>query len=158
MTTQKDEEVLLDISPMRLGDLDELMVIELDSFTAPWSKKSYEEVLALDTVSGFVARAGGEMVGYMLTQSIVGEMELHTFAVKSSWRRRGIGKRLIEYMIEDARKRGIKDIFLLVRVSNLAARTLYEKMDFHSVGIRRSYYHDNLEDAAIMVYTTRGRR
>lgn len=132
------------------ADLDALMEIENASFTAPWSRESYEELAPLESISIWVAKTGEKLAGYMLLQHVAGEMELHTIAVAEDLRRRGIGMRLMEHMLEESRRLGVNRIFLQVRPSNAAARRLYEKFGFRAVGIRRAYYRDNFEDALVM--------
>jgi ribosomal-protein-alanine N-acetyltransferase len=136
----------------RIGseDLDALMEIECSSFTAPWSRQSYEEALAMDSVEGFVAKIGDEIVGYMLMQFVASEVEFHTFAVKPLWRRMGLGRALLDFMLKRAAIKEAVDIFLLVRPSNVPARRLYDKMGFKPVGIRKRYYRDDMEDALLM--------
>lgn len=140
----------IEIKPFEQADLDAIMEIENDSFPLPWTRKSYEEVIPLDTIDTWVAVAGEELVGYMLLQHVADEMELHTFAVKASWRRKGVGMRLMECMISEGERLNIKNIYLMVRPNNVPARTLYEKLGFKTVGIRKKYYHDNDEDALVM--------
>ena len=132
------------------GDLDEMMEIENASFTLPWTRESYEEVMALDSVVVSIARFGPEIAGYILTQRIGEEMELHTFAVKPSFRKMGVGQKLLEYMISDGKASGVTMIFLQVRPSNDEALKLYKKFGFITVGLRSGYYQDNNEDAFIM--------
>lgn len=145
-----NEDLKIRIQPFDPSDLDELMVIENISFAVPWSRESYEELWPLDTVRIWIARAGDKFVGYYLVQSVGIEMELHTFAVKPEHRRRGIGSMLLNHMIGEAKKHGVERIYLQVRPSNSAARALYYKLGFVSVGIRRGYYRDNNEDALVM--------
>lgn len=132
------------------SDIDELMAIELRSFTAPWSKDSYEELAPLESIDIWVARAGAEMVGYMLLQHIGDEMELHTLAAKPEMRRRGVARTLLTHMIGEAKRLGIARIFLQVRPSNAPARSLYDAFGFRPVGLRRRYYKDNDEDALVL--------
>lgn len=144
-----------DISDVRIvkynpSDLDRIMEIELASFTAPWSRESYEELAPLDTINIWVAKIGDEVVGYMLFQYIAEDMELHTIAVDALHRRKGIARRLIGHMVEKAREYGVKRIFLQVRPTNVAARNLYGSFGFAPVGIRKAYYHDNGEDAMVL--------
>ncbi len=138
------------IEPYCPDDLDELMAIEVVSFAIPWSRNSYAELAAVESVTVWIARLGGELVGYMLLQQVVDEMELHTFAVKESYRRQGIGRMLLDHMVAEARRLHSKHIYLQVRPSNTAAGTLYRKMGFKAVGLRRRYYHDNGENAIVM--------
>lgn len=152
MSADEERELLdgLRIEPFDPTDLDALMEIENSSFTLPWSRQSYEELWPVAGIAIWVARLDHEMAGYMLLQTVGEEMELHTFAVRPDLRRRRIGRRLLEFMIEEAQGEGVKRIFLQVRPTNSPARALYEKMGFAAVGIRRRYYRDNDEDAFVM--------
>lgn len=132
------------------GDLDEIMRIELDSFTAPWSRQSYEELEPLESIDFFVAKKNGTVAGYILLQHIYEEMELHTLAVAKDLRYQGIARKLLNYMIEEARKMGVISIFLQVRPSNSAARPLYESLGFKPIGLRPNYYRDDGEAAIVM--------
>jgi len=132
------------------SQLDEIMKIEAEAFTLPWSRQSYEEVIALDTVEMWVAKSEDEVVGYMLLQRIYEDMELHSFAVKSSWRKRGIGRKMLNKMVELGRGYGVKRVYLLVRSYNLPAKSLYESLGFKAIGVRKNYYQDDGADALVM--------
>ena len=71
-------------------------------------------------------------------------------AIHSDYRRSGYGRALINALVNKARELGIIAATLEVRVSNLAAISLYESFGFISSGVRRGYYSDNNEDALIM--------
>ena len=144
----KDEEIR--IEPFRPEDLDAIMEIEDCSFTAPWSRKSYEELWPQKAIDVWVAWQGDELVGYYLVQTAKFEQELHTFAVKPELRRRGIGRLMMDHMLEKARGRGVEYIYLQVRPSNQEAKELYKSFGFVGIGMRRNYYHDNSEDALVM--------
>jgi ribosomal-protein-alanine N-acetyltransferase len=81
---------------------------------------------------------------------MVDEAHVTTFAVAPAWRRRRIGERLLIAILDLAVARGAREATLEVRLSNLAARRLYEKYGFRPVGIRPRYYSDDHEDALIM--------
>ena len=81
---------------------------------------------------------------------MVDEAHITTFAVHPRWRRQRIGERLLLALLDLARDRHAREATLEVRLSNLAARRLYEKYGFRPVGIRPRYYSDNGEDALIM--------
>ena len=81
---------------------------------------------------------------------MVDEAHVTTFAVHPRYRRRRIGERLLLALLDLAADRHAREATLEVRLSNLAARRLYEKYGFRPVGIRPRYYSDNQEDALIM--------
>ena len=96
------------------------------------------------------ARDGGRLIGFGGIWLMVDEAHITTFAVHPAWRRRHIGERLLAALLELAVRRHAREATLEVRLSNLAARKLYEKYGFRPVGVRPRYYSDDNEDALIM--------
>ena len=94
--------------------------------------------------------ADGRLVAYGGMWLMVDEAHITTFAVHPAWRRQRIGERLLLAFLDLARDRHAREATLEVRLSNLAARRLYEKYGFRPVGLRPRYYSDNNEDALIM--------
>ncbi|MFH0800499.1 MAG: ribosomal protein S18-alanine N-acetyltransferase [Pseudomonadota bacterium] len=142
--------------PYDPADLDEMMEIENLSFTAPWSRNSYEELSPLDTIHIWIAKLKKRVVGYMLFQNLGEDIELHTLAVAPALRRKGIARKLMDHMIAEGRRFGIKRIFLQVRPSNASARPFYEDLGFKPIGLRRAYYRDDGEDAMVMKLELKG--
>jgi len=89
------------------------------------------------------------IVGYGGFWLMAGEAHITTIAVRPELRRRGIGELLLVAMLDRATELGAEVATLEVRVSNIAAQTLYRKYGFRQVGLRRRYYSNN-EDALIM--------
>ncbi|MDD5832257.1 MAG: ribosomal protein S18-alanine N-acetyltransferase [Clostridiales bacterium] len=81
------------------------------------------------------------------------DAEVVRIAVRSEYRREGIGSRLLEGLISEAKRRKVSGIFLEVRSSNLAAVSMYRRAGFTEEGIRKNYYSSPAEDALIMRYT-----
>ena len=143
--------VRLTIEPMRLEDLDEVQAIELASFSTPWPENAYRSELMTNRLASYlVARIDGRIVAYGGMWLMVDEAHITTFAVHPGWRRQRIGERLLLAFLDLARDRHAREATLEVRLSNLAARRLYEKYGFRPVGLRPRYYSDNNEDALIM--------
>jgi ribosomal-protein-alanine N-acetyltransferase len=78
------------------------------------------------------------------------EAHIVTIATHPDFRRQGLGRRLLQAMIDKAIDAGALEITLEVRASNYAAQALYRSMGFVVVGVRKHYYHDNGEDAILM--------
>src|SRR5206468_9569104 len=139
------------IEAMRLEDLDEVERIEEASFSTPWPENAYRSELMTNRLASYlVARIGGRIVAYGGMWLMVDEAHITTFAVHPAWRRQRIGERLLLAFFDLARDRHAREATLEVRLSNLAARRLYEKYGFRPVGLRPRYYSDNNEDALIM--------
>ncbi len=145
-----DAPILL-IRPMGIPDLPMVHLIERASFTTPWPPQAYRQELETNRLAHYmVAQLGDEIVAYGGIWLMVDEAHVTTFAVHPRYRRRRIGERLLLALLDLARDRHAREATLEVRLSNLAARRLYEKYGFRPVGIRPHYYSDNQEDALIM--------
>jgi ribosomal-protein-alanine acetyltransferase len=89
------------------------------------------------------------VLGFIVAQAIAGEWEIENIAVDASVRRRGLGKRLLMHLLEMARAKGAKSVFLEVRESNSIARSIYENASFSEAGRRKRYYENPKEDAIL---------
>jgi [ribosomal protein S18]-alanine N-acetyltransferase len=139
------------IEAMRLEDLDDVQRIEEASFSTPWPPNAYRSELMTNRLASYlVARAGDRIVAYGGMWLMVDEAHITTFAVHPAWRRQKLGERLLLAFLDLARDRRAREATLEVRLSNVAARRLYEKYGFRPVGLRPRYYSDNNEDALIM--------
>lgn len=147
--------VRLRIEAMRLEDVPEVQAIEKASFTTPWPANAYRNELQTNRLAQYlVVRAGDRVVGYAGVWLMVDEAHITTFAIHPAWRRRRLGERLLLTVMDVARARQAREATLEVRLSNLAARRLYEKFGFRPVGLRPNYYSDDHEDALIMTTET----
>ena len=139
------------IRPMTVDDLASVQLIERASFTTPWPPQAYRQELESNRLAAYlVGLIGGEVVAYGGIWLMVDEAHVTTFAVHPRYRRRRIGERLLLSLLDLSVDRHAREATLEVRLSNLAARRLYEKYGFRPVGIRPRYYSDNGEDALIM--------
>lgn len=115
----------------------------------PWSEADIGELLASPFV--FALQEPG---GFLLGRVVAGEAELLTLAVAPDQRRAGIGRRLVQAFLTEARRRGGESAFLEVAEPNAPARALYSGCGFQPAGRRRGYYHrpdGGQEDALILV-------
>jgi ribosomal-protein-alanine N-acetyltransferase len=143
--------VRVTVELMKIDDLLEVQVIERESFTTPWPPHAYRQELENNRLAQYiVARCGDTIVGFAGIWLLVDEAHVTTFATRRSWRRQGIGDRLLLALLDLARTRGAHEATLEVRPSNIPARRLYEKYGFKVVGVRPRYYSDDNEDALIM--------
>ena len=139
------------VRPMVMTDVDGVMAVEHDSFLTPWSRSAFEEELAQNRLARYiVAEENGAIVGYAGTWLVINEAHVTNVAVSSQRRREGIGRLLMQNLMELARENGMESMTLEVRVSNAAARHLYAQMGFVEAGIRKNYYSETKEDALIL--------
>jgi [ribosomal protein S18]-alanine N-acetyltransferase len=141
----------LQMSPMTVEDLDEVLEIERASFQTPWSRGAFRYELTQNRVArSTVARVGRQLVGYLCLWEIGHETHITNLAVHPSFRRRGMARALLRRTIEEARRNGIELVFLEVRPTNVEAVMLYESFGFRVIGRRKGYYFDTGEDALVM--------
>ena len=139
------------VRPMVMTDVDGVMAVEHDSFLTPWSRSAFEEELAQNRLARYiVAVENGEIVGYAGTWLVINEAHVTNVAVSGQRRREGIGRLLMQKLMELARDNDMESMTLEVRVSNAAARHLYEQLGFVEAGIRKNYYSETKEDALIL--------
>jgi ribosomal-protein-alanine N-acetyltransferase len=130
------------------SDLPAVLAIERRAFDTPWSLAMF--VLELSKPSGICLAIadGGHLAGYLVCSRYADVWHLMNVAVTPEQRRRGIARRLLERLFEEA---GPSARYTLeVRTSNHGAIAMYEQLGFRRAGHRRRYYHDNGEDALIM--------
>jgi ribosomal-protein-alanine N-acetyltransferase len=131
--------------------LGEVLEIAQHSFTHPWSREMFENELFKNPFSEqILARADGKIAGYLFMMTLFDECHIMDFAVHPQFRRKGIGRKIIFYLIEKMRIKDVKKIFLEVRCSNLPALSLYQKAGFVEIAVRKGYYSDPKEDAMIL--------
>ena len=97
-----------------------------------------------------VAEEEGCVLGYIGSQTVMGETDMMNVAVHPDFRRRGIAESLVNALVEDLQKQESHSLTLEVRASNEAAQKLYEKLGFMQVGLRKNYYRNPKEDAYIL--------
>ncbi len=136
--------------PATTADVAMVMTLEREAATAShWSAPQYESLFA-DNVPNRLAlliEENGLVQGFLIAREINSEWELENLAVAISARRRGLGRELLQAFVKHAREHAGRAIFLEVRESNLAARSLYEQCAFRRIGTRKRYYQNPSEDA-----------
>lgn len=130
-------------------DIPKVLEIERASFPCPWGEWAFRVELKPPGYA-FVYELSGEVIGYAVLRIVRDEGHLLNIAVAPEKRRQGIGMELLRFCINLCVKKGVKELWLEVRESNLGAISLYTKLGFIKVGIRRRYYQDTGEDAFIM--------
>jgi ribosomal-protein-alanine N-acetyltransferase len=132
-------------------DIDDVLMVETDSFTVPWTRVAFTNELFHNKHAHYlVIEYNDEIVGYCGLWVIIDEAQITNIAIHTRYRGLKLGKELLTHVIELARTLGVINLSLEVRVSNKVAQNLYRKMRFKSGGTRKNYYIDNQEDALVM--------
>src|ERR1700687_1300596 len=143
------------------------MSLERQSATAGhWTEQQYHQtfasagpprlLLVVEASSSPGPKSGAEgpsILGFLIAHHLAPEWELENIVVAPAARHRGIGKRLLEALFDAARETNSFAVFLEVRESNTAARTLYESLGFEQTARRPSYYTSPSEDAILYRWT-----
>ncbi len=140
------------ISKMQPSDVPAIVELEQLSYGRHhWSADSFYNELQNNLAHYYCAKdESGNVLAYIGFWIIFEEAHITTLSVNPEYRRKKIAQLLLREAIECCYDKKVKFITLEVRVSNIAAISLYEKFGFKSVGTRKGYYQDNNEDALIM--------
>src|SRR5438270_5810469 len=135
------------IRPGTPADIPAMLVLERAADTAAhWSESQYESLFGRPHVA-LIAETGGAVQAFAVGRPLGAEWELDNIVVHPEARRRGLAAHLMQVLLIRAREQGANAVFLEVRESNAAARSLYNKLGFAKVGRRKGYYCDPVEDA-----------
>lgn len=144
----------LSLRRMVLDDLPAVMAIQTGAFTNPWTQDMVKKELAQDWSTVLLAerdaQGAPQVLGFAVFWLVHDEVHLLNVAVHPDARRQGIGRALMQAVVEHGRRHRCVTVTLEVRRSNQAAQALYEAFGFRRVGLRPAYYGDNREDAVIM--------
>jgi len=137
--------------PMQFEDLDSIMEIEPKIYSHPWSRGNFSDSLHAG-YSCWIYESEGEVVGYAVMMSVLDEAHLLNISIAQDYQGRGMGRALLEHVIDIARRHGAQMMFLEVRPSNKNAIALYESIGFNEFSVRKGYYpaHNGREDAILM--------
>jgi [ribosomal protein S18]-alanine N-acetyltransferase len=140
---------------MTAADIENVIAIERASFQFPWSTRFFLDELQVDCARSILAEVEGRIVGYVLFWFLPEEVDIHNIAVHPDFRRQGIGRLLLEQVVDAARRQERLRVTLDVRFSNGPAQHLYRSFGFVIRGLRKGYYSDNGEDALVMALELR---
>lgn len=134
------------------ADLDDIMRIEQASFgPSAWDRSTMVQELASDWGRYVVALdEHGRILGYAGLRAVGVEGDVQTIAVSEEARGRGAGRALLEELLAEAGRRGVRELFLDVRADNDVARRLYASVGFREIGMRPRYYQPEDVDAVVM--------
>ena len=138
------------VRELRKEDIPELSRIEAESFSMPWSAAAFGELLTRPYCTYLTALADGRVAGCCGYTDSFHEANIDNVVVASEYRNRGIAQIMLAKLLERGAASGVESYVLEVRVSNLPAIHIYEKLGFRSVGIRPRFYEKPVEDARIM--------
>lgn len=142
----------INVAPMKLEDLNDVLEIEVLAFSTPWSRSSFlYELLENERAFYLIAKNEfGKVMGYVGMWIVFDEGHITNLATHPRYRRQGVAHKLMNELIAACKGNGVRYLTLEVRRTNCEAQELYHKLGFVHMGVRRKYYLDNNEDALIM--------
>lgn len=138
--------------PMHDARLGEVMDIEKRAYAFPWTEGNFRDCLRSGYSGWLVCRQDSTIVAYAVMSMAVGEAHVLNLAVDPQLRRSGLGRYLLEHLLDTARTALSTIVLLEVRRSNKAALGLYREYGFQRIGVRKNYYPglEQQEDAFVL--------
>lgn len=135
----------------RKEHLDDILRIEEECFSLPWTREQLEKQLDEDRYVFLAAEdEAGAAVGYVGLMYVLDEGYISNVAVTLSHRREGIADMLLSELYKKAREKKLSFLTLEARLGNIAAQSLYKKHGYTQVGLRKNFYDKPREDAVLM--------
>ena len=141
---------MAEIVKMSAEHVQEIAEIEKVSFKTPWSAQMIADELKNPLAHYFVIEKDAQVVAYMGFYRILDEAHITNIAVKPDEKRKGFGKKLLEFALNDMVENGVSKVTLEVNEHNVPAINLYESFGFKMAGRRKKYY-EGVDDA--LIYT-----
>jgi [ribosomal protein S18]-alanine N-acetyltransferase len=146
------------ITGMTEHDLLEVVEIEESTGLSRWGWAAYyselqgsnKDLMLVARVDDSQHRVTHRLAGYIVGRMGADELHINNVAVRDHYRRRGIGRALLNRILEAGKRSGVPLAFLELRAGNTAALALYEKCGFHVTSRRSKYYSEPVEDALVM--------
>ena len=107
-----------------------------------WNKNEWENELEKDNITAIGIYSNNSLRGVCVFQKIYDEAEIRYLSVHPFYKRRGLGKKLINYILKEIKKDNVKRIFLEVSLKNKQAISFYDYFGFKTINIRKKYYKD----------------
>ncbi|MFA6162430.1 MAG: ribosomal protein S18-alanine N-acetyltransferase [Methylobacter sp.] len=143
-------DYLMRIRKMTSADLPGVLEVERANYKFPWGEDIFKDCLKA-RYSCWVCENQGKILGFSILAIGVGEAHILNICVAPTEQKKGIGRKMMENLIEVARGQA-ETMFLEVRPSNRVAIALYMDMGFNEIGIRKDYYPaENGREDAIML-------
>lgn len=140
---------MIEIKEMKLEDFEEIKDILQTEFDEFWKPNILKSELESELSKYIVAKINNVIVGFAGIIILPDDVEITNIVTKKIERKKGIGKLLLDKLIEMAKETKKETISLEVNEKNIPAIKLYKKFDFKEVGIRKKYYN-GIDNAIIM--------
>ena len=135
---------------LQVYHIDRLAELEQLCFAVPWTRAMLVSELKNPLACYYVLEEAGQVLGYGGMQVVLDEGYITNIACDPAQRRKGVGRRILTALVDEAKRRELSFLTLEVRRSNLPAQGLYASFGFEQTGVRPRYYEKPTEDALLM--------
>lgn len=136
---------------MSMPDVALVAAVERASYQFPWSEGVFRDCVRVGYLCR-VVESRGEVAGYGIMSFGAGEAHILNICIRSDLRGFGVGRKLMDYLLDRAREEYMQEVFLEVRPSNTTAIRMYETLGFERIGLRKSYYQASTGREDALVY------
>ena len=151
----QEEDLKVQIRWLIRRDMPEVLEIERNSFEFSWSEEDFLCCLRQRNCIGMVAERGQHIVGFMIYELHKSKLHILNFSVDQESRHQGIGKQMIDKLVDKLSQQRRKEILLEIRETNLSAQLFFKAQRFRAVRVLRDHYDDTSESAYLMCYQLR---
>ena len=124
---------------MSESDLARVLDVERNAYAHPWTEGNFKDCLS-GSYENWLLESEGNIIGHGIISVAVGEAHLLNICVAKSYQRQGLGRIILNYLLDLSRKLEASVMFLEVRESNLSALALYRNEGYEQIGLRKNYY------------------
>ena len=137
-------------------DVAAVAALEAANFSRPWSYDAFFQTLSDENYIVIIAKDADALLGYCVLLCTGDEADITNVCTAPEARGRGVAMDMLNALMEAGCDRGVKEFFLEVREGNVPARSLYTKLGFEEIGLRKNYYEEPKEHAVLMKYAVEG--
>lgn len=143
----------MNIEKIDLNDIGQILKIERQVFATPWTINMFVHEINSSSSLCFALKQGEKVVGYACGWVVLDEFHICNIAIDAKYQGLGLGKKLLNHLLEQAKCKGVTQFFLEVRRGDNRAVNFYKTLNFTESGIRKNYYERENEDALLMSLT-----
>ncbi len=135
--------ISISFNTLKLNEVDSIALLESQSSDHPWSKNQLSESIKNQNNVAYSLSLDGQIIGFVIAMPTVDTADILNIVINPKYQKKGYGKSLFIYLIKELKYRGIKDILLEVRESNIQAIKFYLRLGFKKISVRKNYYMEN---------------
>ena len=133
-------------------DVAAVAALEAANFSRPWSYDSFFQTLSDENYIVIIAKDADALLGYCVLLCTGEEADITNVCTAPAARGKGVATGMLTALMDAGKSRGVTEFFLEVREGNVPARSLYTKLGFEEIGLRKNYYEEPREHAVLMKY------